>query len=76
MYYRLFDTQTGDYLHTGFNCQTKGDVKRELWSYFELDRKEIFLTNNINKVSLQLLLDVGEFILEESKTPYLEDSFQ
>jgi hypothetical protein len=58
---------------TGRNCTTKQQVKEELWSYYEPDRKEIFLTDNIRKVSLDLLLEVGEFTLEKSRQPFPED---
>lgn len=73
MYYSLWDNQCGRRMATGCNCQTKKDVKEELWSYYEPDRKEIFLTDNIRKVTLELLLDVGEFTLEESEVPFEEE---
>ena len=69
-YYRLFDTQTGGYMHTGYNCTSKEEVKEELWSYNEPDREEIFLTDDINEVELQTLLVVNGVILEESSVKF------
>ena len=73
MYYSLWDSQCGRRMATGCNCQSKKEVKEQLWGYLEPDRKEIFLTDNINKISLGLMLDVGEFILEKSKVPFEEE---
>ena len=75
MYYRIFDTQTGCYMATGHNATSKEQVKTGVWDYFLPDREEIFLTDDINKISLQILLDVGEFILEDSKTKFEEFEF-
>ena len=73
MYYRIFDTQTGSHMATGLNCQTKEEVKEELWDYYSPDREEIFLTEDINEVTLELLLEVGEMILEEDNVPFDDD---
>lgn len=73
MYYALWDKQCDRMMCTGRNCTTKDDVKEELWSYMEQDREEIFLTDNVNDVTLDLLLEVGEFDLMESEAPYDED---
>ena len=73
MYYALWDNQCGTRMHTGRNCTNKTDVKKELWSYYEPDRKEIFLTDNIRLVTLELLLEVGEFTLEQSDVPFEGD---
>jgi hypothetical protein len=70
MYYALWDTQCNRMMATGRNCQSKEDVKKALWSYNEPDREEIYLTNNIDDVSLELLLEVGEFLLMEQETPF------
>lgn len=74
MYYRLMCFQTGSPMATGLNCQTKEEVKEQLWDYYTPDREEIFLTEDINEVTLELLLDVGEFILEENNVPF-DDEF-
>jgi hypothetical protein len=75
MYYALWDTQVNRRMATGCNCTTKEGVKKQLWDYFQPDREEIFLTNNIEDVSLDLLLEVGEFILEEQEQPFPDDEF-
>ncbi len=75
MYYALWDIQCNRYMATGRNCQNKEEVKKQLWEYLQPDRKEIFLTDNINDVSLDLLLEVGDFILEESEKPFDEEDF-
>ena len=69
-YYALWDEQYGRRMATGCNCTTKTEVKEQLWAYYEPDRKEIFLTDNIRKVTLQLLLEIGEFTLEQSDVPF------
>ena len=69
-YYRLYDKQNGRYMATGHNCTSKKQVKEQLWDYFEPDREEIFETSDSNDISLKLLLEVGEFILEKSKTKF------
>ena len=73
MYYALWDTQVNRMMYTGRNCTTKEEVKKQLWDYFTPDREEVFLTNDINDVTLELLLEVGEFILEEKNEPFPDD---
>jgi len=70
-YYALWDLQTNKRMATGLNCQSLDDVKYELWCYFEPDRVEIFLTDDIDEVTLDLLLEVGEFVLEKSDKPFV-----
>jgi hypothetical protein len=70
MYYALWDTQTDCRMATGLNCTSKEDVKVELWEYFSPDREEVFLTDDIDDINLELLLEVGEFLLEESEIPF------
>ncbi len=74
IYYSLWDLQCNRRMATGLNCTTLEDVKRELWDYAEPDREEIFLTNDMNDISLDLLLEVIELQLESSDVPY-EDEY-
>ena len=73
MYYSLWDSQVNRRMATGLNCTSKEDVKKQLWDYFEPEREEVFLTNNIDEVTLDLLLEVGEFMMEESEVSFDED---
>ena len=73
MYYSLWDTQVNRRMATGCNCTTKEEVKEQLWDYFAPDREEVFLTDDINNITLDLLLEVGEFILEEQETPFHDE---
>jgi hypothetical protein len=73
IYYSLWDLQCNRRMYTGLNCTSKDDVKNQLWDYFMPEREEVFLTNDINNVSLDLLLEVGEFTLETSEEPFKDE---
>lgn len=75
MYYALYDIEEKDYLYSGYNCTSRKEVKEQLWDLLEPEREEIYLTNNINKVSLRLLLEVNLLVLEKSKTPFPERDY-
>ena len=72
IYYALWDMQCNRQMATGLNATSKEEVKKGLWSYFEPDREEVFQTDDIDLIDLQLLLDVGEFLLMESEEPFEE----
>ncbi len=74
VYYSLWDLQVNRRMGTGLNCTTKEEIKEGLWDFFESDREEVFLTDDINEVSLNLLLEVGEFRLDTSEEPFEEES--
>ena len=67
MYYRLFDRENRDYLHTGYNCTTQEEVRQDLISLYEPDLIEIYETES---PELQLMLDVNSLILEVNKTKF------
>ena len=69
-YYALWDKQSERRMYTGLNCRTKEDVRKELIDYLQPDVEEIYLTDN---PKLQLMLEVCEFILEESEIPFIID---
>lgn len=68
-YFRLFDTQTGNYLYTGYNCTSKEDVKNALIEFNQPDLDDIF---EGKEPTLELLLDVNELILKESSEKFKE----
>jgi len=73
-YYALWCLETNRYMATALNAKTKEDVKQQLWEYFSPEREEILLTDDINKVTLELLLEVGVLDLCESNIPF-DDEF-
>lgn len=75
MFYRLFDLYIKDYLHTGYNCTSKEDVKKELIELNEPDVEEVFETTDPNELNLDTLCEIFYLKLEESETEFEEKTY-
>ena len=64
MYYRLYDTDTKDYLSTGFNLESKEELYDSFIEYLgDVD-------SNINESDKHDLIIANGFIIDESETPF------
>jgi len=68
-YYRLYDKQTKDYIHSGYNCRFAKDVKEELLSFLspDLDDWEMDI---LRQLSLDEIASNNDYIVERSTTKY------
>jgi hypothetical protein len=64
-YYAVWDLQTGHYMATGMNCQTKEEVRDELYDYFR-EGADDYPKN----ISLQTICDSQELVVHESNEPF------
>lgn len=69
MYYAVLDLQTGDYLASGLNCQSKEDVKKEIISLFYWDIPKDDL-ETYETLPLEEILNMAELRLEKSETKF------
>lgn len=74
MYYRLFDKQTGEYLHTGYNSRTLQEVTDDFLSYIEgdLDEDDYNRIESMSKYERLSIIESYEFQLERSKRKFKE----
>ena len=74
-YYRLYDTQTGRYMATGYNATSEEDLIDQFKSYasvdFEPEDEEYFEKATTNEI-LSAIESYG-FDIEKSETPFSED---
>lgn len=66
MYYAVYDKQTGNYLQSGYNCESKKEVKEEIVSLFYYDIAEDD-RKTYEALPLEEMLDMADMELEESK---------
>ncbi|KKR56920.1 MAG: hypothetical protein UT94_C0024G0014 [Candidatus Uhrbacteria bacterium GW2011_GWF2_40_263] len=68
-YYAVFDKQVGEYTDTGYNYTSRDAVRTDMLSYIEYDiegqDREAIL-----KMSLEEMLDVWDFRLDEQDKPF------
>ena len=73
MYYRLYDTQTGRYMATGYNCDLSGLID-QYKSYISIDwdeeDEEFFATANNEQILSAMR--INGFDIEESEIPFSE----
>lgn len=71
MYYAIFDTQTGCYLATGYNAESKKEVADAYVSYAstEFDTGEE-VREMIDGMGIEDVLNSSELILEEQEEPF------
>jgi hypothetical protein len=75
MYYRLYDTQTGCYLATGYNDKSKKDLKESYLSYKSVDwDSEETEAHYKNLTTREIFTQIAEddFVIEESKIKFDE----
>lgn len=68
MFYRLYDTQTGCYMATGYNASSKEELKNDFISYKQGDAQDEFLED----VDIIDTILSDDFIIEESDIPFDE----
>ncbi len=71
MYYRLFDYDTKNYMHTGYNATSEANLIEELISYLEPD-KEMEDIELMRQMSAKDLAITFFMLVEESETPFEE----
>lgn len=68
IYYRLFDTQTGRYMGTGYNTKSKIKLINEYLEYkkVDLDNEDFEFINKMNINQLINMILIDGFIIEKS----------
>lgn len=77
-YYRLYDTQTGRYMATGYNATSEEDLINQFKSYASADSEpedEEYFEKATTKQMLSVIKSYG-FDIEKSETPFSEDENQ
>lgn len=68
-YYRLYDKQTKNYIHSGYNCRFAKDAKEELLSLLanELDSIDLKV---LKQLSLEQITAIYDYKVETSTTKF------
>lgn len=66
MYFALWDTQLGQRMHSGRNCESLKELRDALLGYFDSDHS-IDDMRLMNRMSIEELANYGNFIIECSK---------
>ena len=74
MFYRLYDTQTGCYMATGYNDKSKKELKASYISYKsnDLDDEDEKMLKNASAKDVMSLIEADEFVIEKSKKRFPE----
>jgi hypothetical protein len=72
MFYRLFDLQTGRFMSTGYNAESKEDLVSQYIEYISADGS----VSKFKKMSVDevfSMIESNDFSIEESEVPFHED---
>ncbi len=74
MFYRLYDTQTGCCMATGYNAKSKKELKDSYISYKsnDLDDEDEKMLKNASAKDVMSLIEADEFVIEKSKKRFPE----
>jgi len=74
MYYRLFDTQTGRYMATGYNTESEKHLADAYVEYKceGLDDEDETILRNWSQEMVIKYIEVDDFIIERSEVPFDE----
>ena len=70
MYYALFDKQTGQHLHTGYNAESKKELVADYISYKSVDVDEEVDINKLSVKEVINIIEADEFVIETSKKKF------
>lgn len=80
MYYALFDKQTGNYLHTGYNSTSREQLADEYAEYKKegTEDEDADIIDNMSTNEVLAFAETDEFEIHEQETPFedLDDSEQ
>ena len=73
MFYRLYDKQTGCYMHTGYNSKNKTELKENLLSYifYDTEKEDMKI---LEKMSIENLSNQLEFTIEKQKNKFEDNN--
>lgn len=69
MYYRLYDRQTGCYMHTGYNAKNKKELKDQLLDYIAPDVEENE-EDEIKLMTAESICSAWDFVIEKQKNKF------
>ena len=69
MWYRIFDSQIGQYMATGYNSKTFKEMKESFISYKSVDTPTTHL-KRLNRKDFVDYMKVNDFILEQELTKF------
>lgn len=75
MYYRLYDEQTGRYMGTGYNTESKKELIEDYISYksIDWDKDTMDYYKSLSEQAMIAIIEDDEFTIEESKTKFTEE---
>jgi len=75
MYYRLYDEQTGRYMGTGYNAESKKELIEDYIGYksIDWDKDTVEYYKSLSEKAMISIIEDDEFVIEKSKTKFKEE---